>query len=253
MVGPRAGRHPLRRRRPGDGRASAAAGRPSWRRARAPPDAGARRRGLGAGRRLPRGRSPPPTTRCSPSAGCSMGERLCVHGAAGGVGHRRRAARRRRRRRRHGHRARPRRSAAERGRPRRRASPSSPPRASSTHGPFDVDARAGRRAQPPRRPRSLGHRRPHLGDRRGRRAPRPRSTCSSSWASGPGSTARRCGPGRSRRRPTRPGASSATCSPCWPTARLRVPVARHVPDGRGGRRLRARSRPAASSARSSSP
>ena len=43
-------------------------------------------------------------------------------------------------------------------------------------------------------------------------------------ASGAASTARRCGPAASRTRPPRPGPSSATCSRCSPPARVRVPV-----------------------------
>ena len=85
-------------------------------------------------------------------------------------------------------------------------------------------ARAGRRHQPRRGRRS---RWPPAGaspSSASAPGPRPSSTCSTSWASAAASTARRSAPAASRTRPPPPAPSSATCSRCWPSGRVRVPV-----------------------------
>ena len=102
--------------------------------------------------------------------GLGMGERLLVHGAAGGVGTAAVAAGRRRRRARWSRRSATRPRRVECGRARgdgRHARRVRRPR------PLRRHPRARRRPQPRREPASAGHRGPHRRHRRGRRLPRP--------------------------------------------------------------------------------
>ena len=239
----------LRGRRPGDGRGRRRRPGRAGRGPRAPPPARARRRAVGRGRRVPRGRSPPPTTPCSPSAACSWASG-CVHGAAGGVGHRPAVQ-----------------LAAAAGAqvvatvrdpraPRGGGGAAPAPPRVDPEGFDDARAlrrrpRAGRRAEPARRPRGARHRRPHRGDRRRRRRQGRGQPARADGQAGPHPRLHAPRPLRSRRRPTRARPWSATCSAarrrarsgcrCTPPSRWPTP-----PPPTSG------SPPAASSARSSS-
>ena len=149
-------------------------------------------------------------------AGLTMGERLLVHGAAGGVGTAavllgalagatvvatvRDEAKR---------------AAVEALAPGVWAIPQD---GFEQHGPFDVILELVGAPEPPGRPRGARHRRAHLGHRRrGGRQGRGEPARADGQARR-GSWRPRCGPARSSRRPTPRGASRRTCSRPWRTA-----------------------------------
>ena len=190
--------------------------------------------------------SRPPTTPSSRQAGCRPGERLLVHGGAGGVGTAaiqlgaRPGARVTATVRNPGLRD----GVAAFGADRDRAGGLRRPR------PVRRDPRARRRAQPAGQPQGAATWRPDRRDRDRRRRQSRGSTSGADGQARRGSTARRCARARSRRRRCRPGGRALGAA----AARVRRrPGAgrRDLPAGRGRRRPTTASRPAASSARSS--
>ena len=194
--------------------------------------------------------SRPRTTRSSPRPGCAVGERLLVHGAAGGVGTAGGAARRRRGRLRDRHGAQRPELARGRARARRRRR----------------DRPGGLRRARPLRRRPRARRRARTSPPTSRRS-RPAGASSSS-ASGAGAKAelqprrahgpsarpcapRRCARDRSRRRPLTARAMERHVLPLFERGALRVPIAATLPARRASPTPTSASAPAASSARSS--
>ena len=200
-------------------------------------------------RRRARGLHHRPRRALHPGAACSAGERLLVHGAAGGVGIAAVQLGAMAGRARDRDRAQRARARADR---RARRATRSRPRASRSTGPFDVDPRARRRARTC--PATCRRSRRAAGIVRDRHRRRRQGRAQPAGADGQArhaSTARRCAPARSRTRRRRARASSATCCRASPpaTSASRWP--------RPSRSTRPRpptsaSRPAASSARSCS-
>ena len=216
----------LRRRRPGDGsRRRRRTGR-AGRGARAHRHPGARRRLLGEAGGFPEVFTTAHDalfTQC----GLAMGERVLVHGAAGGVGTAGvqlaavAGAQVTATVRNPGHRASSRRA---------RRRPSWHPTVSPAHGPFDVVLELVGAPNLAGRPRGARARRAHRGDRcAAAGAEAELNLAHADGAGGAASTGPPCAPGRSSRRPTRPGRSRRTCCRFLAAGRVTVPVAATFP------------------------